>query len=45
MDLIEECTRSVCPSPRRRMRSDDPHAFVDGMLIARNDSVYMKRQL
>ena len=42
--LIEEYTRTVCPECHAGgLRSDDPHAFVDGMLISRNDSVYMKR--
>lgn len=42
--LIEEYTRTVCPQCHEQgIRSDDPNAFVDGMLVSRNGSVFMRR--
>ncbi|MBX7134258.1 MAG: radical SAM protein [Fimbriimonadaceae bacterium] len=43
--VIEEYTRTVCPQcfeegPRR---SDDPGTFIDGMLVSRDGSIWMRR--
>lgn len=39
---IEEYTRTVCPQCMP-IRSDDPHAFVDGMLVSHGGKVWMHR--
>jgi uncharacterized radical SAM superfamily Fe-S cluster-containing enzyme len=42
--LIEEYTRTVCPQCHAEgIRSDDPNAFVDGMLVSRDGAVWMRR--
>src|SRR5688500_12365142 len=42
--LIEEYTRTVCPSCRAEgQRRSDSDVFVDGMLVSKNGSVWMKR--
>ena len=43
--VIEEYTRTVCPHcfADRRRRSDEPGVFVDGMLVAREGSIWMRR--
>ena len=43
--LIEEYTKTVCPlcSAERRLRSDDPGVFIDGMLVSHGSAVWMRR--
>lgn len=43
--IIEEYTKTVCPTcfEVRRMRSDEEGAFVDGMLVTHDGSVWMRR--
>lgn len=41
---IQEYTRTVCPAcALEGLRSDDPGAFVDGMLVSHSGSVWMRR--
>lgn len=42
---IEEYTRTVCPScfEERKVRADDPNAFIDGMLVAHSGSIWLRR--
>lgn len=43
--LIEEYTKAVCPlcAAERRLRSDDPEVFIDGMLVSHDGKVWMRR--
>ncbi|HLO99700.1 MAG TPA: radical SAM protein [Fimbriimonas sp.] len=42
---IEEYTRTVCPAcfEERKVRADDPNAFVDGMLVGHSGSIWLRR--
>ncbi len=41
---IEEYTRTVCPMcVEKGIQSDDPAAFVDGMLVSHDGSIWLKR--
>jgi 7,8-dihydro-6-hydroxymethylpterin dimethyltransferase len=41
---IEEYTKTVCPECiERGVRADDPKAFVDGMLVAHDGKIWMRR--
>lgn len=43
--IIEEYTKTVCPScfADRQRRSDEDGVFVDGMLVAENGSIWLRR--
>jgi uncharacterized radical SAM superfamily Fe-S cluster-containing enzyme len=43
--VIEEYTRTVCPNcfSERTRRADEPHVFKDGMLVAHDGSVWLRR--
>ncbi len=41
---IEEYTRTVCPQcAETGLRADDPNTFVDGMLVAHDGAIWMRR--
>ncbi len=41
---IEEYTRTVCPQcAEMGLRADDPNTFVDGMLVAHDGAIWMRR--
>ncbi|MCE9558411.1 MAG: radical SAM protein, partial [Armatimonadetes bacterium] len=41
---IEEYTRTVCPKcAETGLRADDPASFIDGMLVAHDDAIWMRR--